>query len=173
MNRRAAQIRSFLLSRYWQSNVWLIVLLLHVPALCSVWRVLLFDGAAGDVPTRFLALNLSALLFLLKIAGVRWLEFGTDRRSLLVLGLAIGLVHTGVWHDLGASPIVVESHQCVAGLLLATSLKRVHQLGRQKSGSNRPREQRFAVDRVPGYIAVRARDGLAHGSLPPRAPPCP
>ncbi len=132
---------------------------------------MLLGGAEGVVPTRFVALNLSALLFLLKIVGVRWLEFGTDGRSLLVLGLAIGLVHAGIWNDGGQFPLFVESHQCIAGLCFAASLTRVQQFGRRLLESNRWRGRRRAMDLVHCLVATNTYDPVAHGPRAPRAPP--
>lgn len=102
------------------------MLLVHLPALLADWKALLAQHAEHVHPLSFAALNLSALFFILKIRGVRWLEFGRDPRSLLALGVAVAILHIHVVRD--HTTAVPQESQVVATVLFTLSLTQVQRL---------------------------------------------
>jgi hypothetical protein len=71
------------------------LLALHAPGLIKTWTALLGGDLSAPVVEGCFGLSLSFVFFVLKIAGVSWLAFRTDRRSLTVLAVALVLMHAG------------------------------------------------------------------------------
>jgi hypothetical protein len=150
---------------------WGAMLLVHLPALVAGWQALLAGRSADLEAVTFVALNLSAVLFVLKVHGARWLEFDTRPGSLLALGLSIVLVHINVAGSPQAPPALPAAPPIVAGVLLAASLVRVQRFGRQVLAS--VRSQRPPLLRAwPGDgTDVRVCCLEASRTLTPRPPP--
>lgn len=77
---------------------WLVMLLLHLPAIRSAWGVLA-DGAVADWAMgglRLTVLLASAAFFALKIADVAYLRLNSGWRPLIASVVIIGLLHVNV-----------------------------------------------------------------------------
>lgn len=154
--------------RHW---LWVVMLLVHLPALTGDWSALLLRQGAGVNVVGFIALNLSALFFVLKIRDVRWLQFGTDGRSLLTLTIAIALLHVNLTAEAGQGVPYADRCQVAATLLLVASLAPVQALladWLSCTAAARPRSQR---GQLRGDTARVCRSILPRLLRSPRAPP--
>ena len=110
---------------YW---LWVTMLLVHMPALVRDWAELLTAHAFDVLGAGFILLNLSIVVFVLKLRSVRWLEFGADPRSLLCLFVAIALIHINAGQDPGQSPRALEGTEAIAGVFFAMGITPVQRL---------------------------------------------
>ena len=110
---------------YW---LWVTMLLVHMPALVRDWAELLTAHTLDVLGAGFILLNLSIVVFVLKLRSVRWLEFGADPRSLLCLFVAIALVHINAGQDPGQSPRALEGTEAIAGVFFAMGIAPVQRL---------------------------------------------
>jgi hypothetical protein len=119
--------------------LWLAMLLVHLPALVGGWGRILADQATDLRLTGFILLNISTILFVLKLGNVRWLRFGSDRRSIISLTVAVALLHVNVGADAGSAAALPQEHQAAAAVLLLASLAPVQRFfrgdARRPSGS--------------------------------------
>ncbi len=107
-----------------QNSFWWAMLLVHLPGMFTRGYALLASDLTDAQTPGFIALNLSSLFFVLKVAQVRWLAFNSDRRSLVALTVAIVLLHAGIVPD--GQPITTEiSQHVLASVLFAASLTSV------------------------------------------------
>ena len=67
--------------------------LVHASALAGAWKSCLAGGPAVEELGGCIALTLSMVFFLLKLGGVSFLRFRTDKRAWVVICLAVALVH--------------------------------------------------------------------------------
>jgi hypothetical protein len=150
--------------------LWLAMLLVHLPGLIAGWKDVLVDGFADLRLSGFVALNLSALIFILKIRDVRWLEFGTDRRSLLTLSIAVALLHINLVRPPDRLNYLPQESEAVAGVLFVASLLHVQQLVQRLLAPSGRRQERLR-----GWILTTVCDitaaPLRLRALAPRAPP--
>jgi hypothetical protein len=126
----------------WSRPFWAALLVVHAPALLRAWR-----GVVGSHPSegQIIAaawLSTAVAFFVLKLAGVSWLRFGTDRRSRIALVMAILLIHCaplGVCLDGVLAPSDVP---LVSTLLLAAGLDGAQRFWRGiiRVGQGRPAE---------------------------------
>ena len=72
---------------------WAVMLLAHAPALISAWRYCFTDGVKLELLGGCVVLTASMIFFVLKLRGVGWLRFHTDRHSLVALCLVMTLIH--------------------------------------------------------------------------------
>ena len=75
---------------------WAVMLLIHVVPLISSWRSFFASGQDIGQIGGCLGLTVAAAFFLLKLYGVQFLRFHTDRASCVAIGLAVLLVHADV-----------------------------------------------------------------------------
>jgi hypothetical protein len=152
---------------------WAALLIIHAPALILAWLLFVDGGTESIRLSSFLGLNLATLFFVLKIRGVRLLELQTDRRSLLAIAVAVGLMHA---HAVGARLQYVAVPQDVsvaAGVLFATGFARLQRVlgtlvsrGRVAAKTTRLRAQPVqCYQRRPRWLPYTAR------LCTPRAPP--
>lgn len=85
--------QSYPLAKALNRGFWVLMLLAHAPALFSAWRCCLAEGLKLDLLGGCIVLTASMVFFVLKLRGIGWLRFHTDRRSLLALGLVVALIH--------------------------------------------------------------------------------
>ncbi|HVP11776.1 MAG TPA: hypothetical protein VMV94_11385 [Phycisphaerae bacterium] len=111
---------------------------MHVPACLRAWQGV-FESRASE--TRFDAgvwLALAIVFFVLKLIGVPWLRFQTDRRSLCAIALAILLIHAGPIGFRPPEAVAPGSMPLVGTMLLMMGLSGVQQIlkgpASQKSG---------------------------------------
>jgi hypothetical protein len=149
---------------------WIAMLAVHLPGLFSGWRAVFSAEFAHIKLAGFVALNLSALLFVLKWRGVRWLEFDTSPRALLSLTLAVFLIHSGVVSD-SENPALNASPQLVASLMFVTSLTQVRRIVQRqlRPGGKRRRGEISSYQILLDTPRVVAR--CFAPALAPRAPP--
>ena len=81
------------IARALNRGFWAVMLLAHAPALVSAWRYCFADGLNLELLGGCIVLTASMVFFALKLRGVAWLQFRTDRRSLTALCLVIALIH--------------------------------------------------------------------------------
>lgn len=79
----------------WRS-FWLIMLLMHTPALVSTCRNLGTSGLTAEASLTVLAIVVTMLYFLLKLIGARFLQFQMNRKTIIALCLITALLHVGV-----------------------------------------------------------------------------
>lgn len=72
---------------------WALMLLAHTPALISAWRYCFTDGLKPELVGGCVVLTASMIFFVLKLRGVGWLRFHTDRHSLVAVCLVMTLIH--------------------------------------------------------------------------------
>lgn len=110
---------------------WIVMAIVHAPVLVGLWFALIAEGPGSVRLSSFLGLNLSTVFFLLKVWGVRALEFNASRRSRIATTLAIALLHgnvIGAW----SSQVAVSSKLPVtATVLLASGFSRVQRVLRK------------------------------------------
>jgi len=73
--------------------LWAGMVLVHAPALVTVWSSLLAEGADSIRLSSFVALHLATLFFAVKAVSPGFLSFQTNRRSLVVIALGAILLH--------------------------------------------------------------------------------
>lgn len=150
--------------------LWALMLLVHLPALLKGWSAIALDGGTSVRTASFVALNLSALLFVLKTAGVRWLDFATDRRSLVALTLAIGLLHVNLAPGAEALALPQAPH-AAAGVILIVGLVPVQRLARRLLAGGRLAVRRARSSVVLTQLERRLLWLDAHLIRASRAPP--
>ena len=96
---------------------WLLLILVHLPALSGVGRSALNPTSDGPGLVMGLAIILSVLFFLLKLLDVRFLRIGSRRCEVVAFILAFALVH----HHFAASAVGSAAMQ-QAPAALATAL---------------------------------------------------
>jgi len=151
--------------------LWVAMLLVHLPALAGDWGALLLPHGTGLHAGSFIALNLSALFFVLKIRDVRWLQFSSDRRSLVTLIIAVALLHVNLTAEPGQTVSYADRCQVAATLLLVVSLTPVQTLlanwlSGALAGRHRPRRGPHRTAAV-----TTCRSALPRLLRSPRAPP--
>ena len=106
-------------------SLWVSMLALHVPALIASWRVFIQSGLDVGPLGGCLALSAAVLFFVLKLWGVPCLQFATDRRSLMVITVAVTLLHADAIGTRLNFVAVPQNVPLTATALLATGLTRV------------------------------------------------
>lgn len=152
---------------------WAALLIIHAPALVVAWLLFLDGGTESIRLSSFLGLNLATLFFVLKIRGVRLLELQTDRRSLLAIAVAVGLMHAQAVGARLQYVAVPQDVSVAAGVLFITGLARVQRAletltsgGRVAAKTTRLRAQTVQYyQRRPRWLPYTAR------LCTPRAPP--
>lgn len=91
----ADSVRQNIFARLGFSRVmWGLMLCIHLPPLYKVWRSAL-NWRSNELQGIGCAwLTLAVVFFILKLLGVRWLRFQTDRRSIVTAILAVALMHS-------------------------------------------------------------------------------
>ena len=151
---------------------WLLLILVHAPALVSLGREALANSSAPEVAT-WLVLCLTVFLFALKLAGVRILRFRTRRGGMAALLLAAAVAH----HEV-AAPAADEVLRQIPAVLLtglvAEGLRRAHRQ-RRDLWSAIAQTARWTALRFWGVAlteAAAAPHAIRVGWAPfPRAPP--
>ncbi len=93
--------------------------LAHAPAIVSVWEAYLHQGGTKSDPlVGCIALTACMLFFVLKTSDVAFLRLNLDRRALVVVVLAVGLIHSDC---LGSTADSAAVANCVA-IIATTSL---------------------------------------------------
>lgn len=157
-------------------GLWATMLACHVPALITTWVAVLRGGIDVGQLGGFLLLNASVAFFVLKVRGVGFLEFRTDRRSLVAVTVAVALMHAdaiGTRLDYQAVPAeipVAASTLFAAGLTRVQSAMRGLVSRRAESTNRRARPAATADTACFGAFAPR-RWILNSCVRIPRAPP--
>lgn len=152
---------------------WIVMAIVHAPALVGLWHALISEGAGSIRLSSFLGLNLATVLFVLKVWGVRLLEFEADRRSLIAITLAVALMHgnvIGAWSSCIAVPQEVP---IAASILFASGLSRVQRALRRPFSCSREtwRTAKSFIQRVRLSAFHPRQLLLATRLCTPRAPP--
>lgn len=111
-----------------QRIAWVLVAAAHVPAFVRAVRSLFTEGVTASGLTGCTVLGLVLAFLALKVAGVGFLRFRTDARSLLAIGLAIGLMHVDVLRPQVDITLIPEYAPIVATTLLAAGLDRLRRV---------------------------------------------
>ncbi|MCZ6683410.1 MAG: hypothetical protein O7B26_09500 [Planctomycetota bacterium] len=155
---------------------WAAMLLIHVAPLISSWKSFFANGQDIGQIGACLGLTAAAVFFLLKLYGVQFLRFHTDRASCAALGLAVLLVHADV---LGApangvigpkyDPIIATT-LLIGCVLPARRILRTLTAGLCANARRLPQLQR-SIERMllDGFLTVRWV--FTHRIRIPRAPP--
>jgi hypothetical protein len=170
-----------LLRRLWSNTstqalarcVWAVLLIIHAPALLVAWLLFVDGGTESIRLSSFLGLNLATLFFVLKIRGVRLLELQTDRRSLLAIAVAVGLMHAQAVGARLQYVAVPQDVSVAAGVLFITGLARVQRaLETLKSGGRATAKTgRLPAQTVQCHQRQPRRLPYAVRLCTPRAPP--
>lgn len=97
---------------------WLLMCLAHAPAIVSVWEAYVQGGTTSNPLVGCTAVTACMLFFVLKILDVPFLRLNLDRRALVVVVLAVGLIH---YDCLGSAADSAAVANCVA-IIATTSL---------------------------------------------------
>lgn len=153
--------------------MWILMLVVHLPALFMMWQLILKDGAESVRLSSFLGLNLSTLFFVLKIRGIRLLEFTTSRHSLLTIVIAVTLMHANAVGMHLKYDVVPQDVDVAAGVLFVTTFSRVQQLfGRLLSHGRTTRNNTTSPRRTMWLCHHQPRQPRYAVCLcSPRAPP--
>ena len=145
--------------------MWILMLVIHLPALFIMWQLFLKEGAESVRLSSFLGLNLATLFFLLKIRGARLLEFTTNRHSLLTIVVAVTLMHANAVGMHLKYAAVPQDVNFAAGILFAAAFSRVQQFfGRLLS--------RTRTTRNTATLSRRAMWSCQHQPHQPRYAAC-
>jgi hypothetical protein len=153
-------------------SLWLVVLLVHAPALLSGWATLLGDGGGLARLGGFVALNVSALFFILKICEVRLLEIRCDARSLAVFGVAIVLLHVHLGPGAALAAQLPQQTPLAAGVLVMltlTPVQRMLESWLSAAPARRSRPARVLLAGTP--VADQPRWAQVPELATPRPPP--
>jgi hypothetical protein len=142
-----------------------------MPFVVTAWLRLL-DLTPGDFRWGgFLTLHLALVFFALKAIRCRWLQLNHDRRSLLLITVALLIMHG---HVLLPGPTLGPADLSVAGTLMLlgglTPIQRL--LARHLEDRTATRPARPATLWL-SELSVRLRTGLAGNPHSGRAPPVP
>ncbi|UCG15343.1 MAG: hypothetical protein JSV19_08585 [Phycisphaerales bacterium] len=156
--------------------LWGAVAAIHGPALVTSFESFIGSGLDPSRAGGFVALALSMLFFLAKIWGVKALEFGTNRRAVLTVAIALVLIHGNAIEACLQFGTVPKAVPVGATTLLAAGLAGVQgRLDAMFSAADRERSRRRW--RTPAIAAGWARSpARCHAALTaclctPRAPP--
>jgi hypothetical protein len=72
---------------------WLLLLILHTPALLASWRFGMIQGFNAEVLGGCVLLSLTVVFFVLKLCGLRCLRIRLDRQGWIAVCLVVALVH--------------------------------------------------------------------------------
>lgn len=153
--------------------LWVCMLAVHAPALLAVWRLFLSEGVDAVRLSSFLGLSAAALFFVLKILGVRVLNFERSRRSVVAVVIGIALLHANAI-DVRVQNIAIAQEIPVAGsILLAAGLSCVQRVFQTAlSGGRQTPRQTCRAGWTVRPASLQARQLLPVGCLcAPRAPP--
>ncbi|MHC4697490.1 MAG: hypothetical protein ACYTFA_12180 [Planctomycetota bacterium] len=101
---------------------WLLMGVAHTPALVSAWESYLQGGMRMELLGGCIVLTASMLLFALKTCDVAFLRLNPDRRALLAMVLAVGLIHFDCLSRTLDSASVANGAAIVATTSLAAGL---------------------------------------------------
>ena len=101
---------------------WLLIAAAHLPGLVSSWRVLFTDALDMERLGACGVLTLTMIFFALKVRGVAFLRFRTDRRSRVAVCIVVALLHLDVFRPSGVPTVVPECAILVATTWLVGSL---------------------------------------------------
>ena len=155
---------------------WIVMVALHMPALIGACRALL----GGDIDAVRLVggigLAAATVFFLLKLRGVSFLKFGTDRRTGVVLVAAVALMHAEVVGAVGDLSSSSKTIPLAATSLFATGFVRVQRfigtLLTHDRDRQTPRKRSLQSVATAGMTAFTPHGWFAAGCLfVPRAPP--
>ena len=104
---------------------WALMFLAHAPALVSAWRYGLADGLKVELLGGSLFLSAAMLFFALKLWGVRWLRFRTDRRSFVAICLVVALIHLDCIHPGLRNAVVSKCTVVLATTTLVLAAPRI------------------------------------------------
>jgi hypothetical protein len=97
----------------------------HAPGLIAVWRSLVESQATFERLTGCIGLTLAMVFFVLKARNPAFLQFRTDRRSVVAVCIIVALLHVDVIRR-GSDPVAApESVALVATTWLAGALPRI------------------------------------------------
>lgn len=156
--------------------LWAVMLVCHIPALIASWRGLLQAEIVAEQLGGSLLLTASVIFFVLKLRGARFLEFNTDRRSLLAVTVAVGLLHAdAIGTRLDFEPVPAQM-PVAASTLFVAGLSRVQSVANNilsRGAMAVRRRTRLAVStEVARFGAFAPRLWiLAPALCTPRAPP--
>jgi len=171
-NRRVRWFSSLTLRR----SLWASMLVLHVPALFASWRMFIQSGLDVGLLGGCLALSAAMLFFVLKLWGIPCLQFATDRRSLMVITVAVTLLHADAIGTRLNFVAVPENVPLTATALLATGLTRVQSVTKAALAHGRGIPKRRILTLLPSHSTWLGafsphRRILAALVCIPRAPP--
>ncbi len=110
---------------------WVLLLIFHAPGLL---RIFLWSpsGHSAQVNTAAaIGLVLACTLFILKIFGVKWLRFKTDRRSIATLALAVVVAHLNLLRFSDEALTDPAQPLLISNILMASNLVSVRRILRQ------------------------------------------
>lgn len=139
-------------------GLWALLLLMHVPAMVTSGTHLFQDVTDPATWASFALLSVTNIFFMLKIRGVRFLQFNTSQSSVAIIIAAVVLIHAnavGTRLDWSGGP---DGLPIAASVLLATGLTRVQDV----MCGDGPPQHRVGERLLPATDTVRA------GSFAPR-----
>ncbi|UCF32785.1 MAG: hypothetical protein JSV78_10675, partial [Phycisphaerales bacterium] len=72
---------------------WLILLILHTPALLASWRFGMVQGFNAEVLSGCMLLSLTVVFFVLKLCGLRCLRVRLGQQGWIAVCLVVALIH--------------------------------------------------------------------------------
>ncbi len=108
--------------------VWAGLAMLHAPALVGAWRTYVAGGFDAGQLGGCVWLSATMLFFALKLRGVAFLQFKTDRRAWVAIGLGAALVHVDLLPPEISAAVTPECGKMVATTLFLTSVAPVRRL---------------------------------------------
>jgi hypothetical protein len=151
---------------------WALMLAIHVPACIRTWQAVAQPASNEAQFGAAVWLIGAVVFFVLKLLGVSWLRFQTDRRSLCAISLAVLLIHAGPIGFRLPDAMVPGNTPLLGTMLLMAGLGCVQQIFQGPSNRN---SGRSAV--LPCYVHLLApATKCIHCSIPlirraPRPPP--
>jgi glucose-6-phosphate-specific signal transduction histidine kinase len=88
IDRSAGRVTEVLLRGFW-----LLLLILHTPALVASWRFGMVQGFNAEVLGGCVLLSLAVAFFVLKLFGLRCLRLRLDRQGWITVCLVVALIH--------------------------------------------------------------------------------
>ena len=124
MRNTMGHFRKVLSTNHVRKGFWATMALAHTPALVNAWNECVAGGASFERVGEWVVLALSMIFFVLKVRGVRWLQFRADRRACLAFTLAVGLIHLDCIQPGIAQKIPIDCTMVFTTTVLVVGLQR-------------------------------------------------
>lgn len=113
------------LSPRWRRAFWLVMGLMHLPALAGSLCSLLNDGFPIERLGGCLALSLTTLLFALKVWDVSWLRWRAGLQSCVALVVVVAVLHVDALRPVDDPTFIPEYAALVASTVALAALRPV------------------------------------------------